>query len=908
MANMKVKFNIIYILSLVSTLALAYALNLANATGFKASHQESLQKSHQVNYQISHQNAHAKLELVQFTTSKKDAEIAKLILRNSKDVAAGGNVNSSNIKQNFDKDSLNIIGIIGIKFTLDKGWKTYWQHTGDSGLPPRISASIATSPPMMNDANIENKDTLTDTLTDGATKASITGKSGEIVTAKMIFPAPTRFIDDFGGGITTELYGYKQQVTLPVIIGIDKGSNQNNNYSKYSENAFKLNDATGKKQEIKLALEFAICKEICIFDKAEFFFPFDGFLPKEPINSPSLVHSYPIIVPYSPISQNKESLQTTTDAKNAGNNFIQDIKLRENSLDIRADYAQHLSSVEDVFIIEKSGNFRFLRPKIIHISDNNPTQADGKKKAIITIPYEKLLETANLQGKAVNLYVTGYNRKFKQVVNIPGVILPDSYQYNNEQYYNGNQYYHGNNGDDNNEANSNKPSLLQYLLFAFIGGLMLNIMPCVLPVLSVKIFSILKKSSYITFANNGSNITNDTNHTNNANDAKPKPSKTSKVFNRQIFIIRLSFLASIMGIFSFFLMLSLLLIAIKSAGGHIGWGFQFHNPVFIGGLTLVILIFALNQFDLFEIHTPKIVNFLANKLSSSKLSKKPTTQQNTPSQDTSAEESSSIFKESNFWESFFIGVLAAVMATPCTAPYLGVAIGFALTGSHADILAILTMVATGFSLPYIIFVISPSLVKFLPKPGRWMVIFKKIMASFLLITALWLSSVLYQQLKPKPQVKNLSELKFSKSFSESIKYAESVGAEGQEGLEASKQSQKFAIWQQFSTERLQKYRTQGNKILLSVTASWCATCQVNKKTVLETEEMQNFFQANNVILLKADYTKPKEEIRKLLLLHNKYGIPFNIIYSKQHPNGLILPEILTKNLVKKGFSSINSGQ
>src|SRR5205807_6909315 len=220
------------------------------------------------------------------------------------------------------------------------------------------------------------------------------------------------------------------------------------------------------------------------------------------------------------------------------------------------------------------------------------------------------------------------------------------------------------------------------LLFGFLGGMILNLMPCVLPVISLKIFGFVQQAGQ----------------------------SRQKIFRSGI--------AFTIGIFAWFIALAILLIALKGAGRDVTWGgFQFTNPYFVLALSVIVLVFALNLFGVFEVSLPQSVT--RNLLSTS--------------------------ERKDLLGSFFQGVFATILATPCTAPFLGTALGFAFTQSAAIILLMFGAIAAGMSAPYFLLAAQPAWLKFLPRPGAWMVRLKELMGFLLIATLLFLLSVLGAQ-------------------------------------------------------------------------------------------------------------------------------------------------------------------
>lgn len=406
-----------------------------------------------------------------------------------------------------------------------------------------------------------------------------------------------------------------------------------------------------------------------------------------------------------------------------------------------------------------------------------------------------------------------------------------------------------------NTAEQQSYSLLYIIIFGIIGGMILNVMPCVLPVLSIKLLSIIH--AFESHHKHGKEVSNKT--------------------------LRFAFLSTIIGIISCFAVLALIVEAIRNSGTQLGWGFQFQNPYFLTFLITVLTIFSANILGFFEFRFDGLItNFLNKKISN--FEKEPSD------------------KKHIFLSNFFSGILAVTLATPCSAPFLGTAISFALAGSFIDIFTIFIAIAIGFSAPYIIMIISPKMLKFLPKPGNWMIKFKKIIAFLLILTVIWLFFVLSgvisltaaiitailslalffsfkinKQILRKFAILTLSIAILSVSFFTKNKFANSDSA-----------------WKKFDEAEITRQVSLGNVVFVDITANWCLTCKFNKFNVIETSEIQKFFAENNIILMRGNITMPNPKIIKFMEKHGRFAIPFNAVFGPKAKKGLLTREILTK--------------
>jgi thiol:disulfide interchange protein/DsbC/DsbD-like thiol-disulfide interchange protein len=404
--------------------------------------------------------------------------------------------------------------------------------------------------------------------------------------------------------------------------------------------------------------------------------------------------------------------------------------------------------------------------------------------------------------------------------------------------------------------------LWTFLLFGFIGGFILNLMPCVLPVISLKIFGFIQQAGQ---------------------DRKK--------------VLR-SGLAFIAGIFVWFIGLALLLIALKAAGHQITWAAQFTNPYFVLFLAVIVLVFALNLFGVFEISPPQFVMRFAGEAGHGNAG------------------------------SFFQGIFATVLATPCTAPFLGTALGFAFTQSAAVIFSMFVAIAAGMSAPYFFLSAQPAWLRFLPKPGAWMERVKQFMGFVLLATLLFLLYVLGVQRGTDAVIWASSFLlivsiacwikgsfvvpvaSFATRSIALVVMLVLVIASGfyfiGEKFRASHlatASQSSSDWQPFTPERLQTEIAQGRSVFVDFTAAWCITCKFNEATVLESAAVREAFKRNGIVKLKADWTNADPAITKILQQFGRPGVPFYVLYSAGK-SPITFPELLTKGIVLDKLETI----
>lgn len=404
-------------------------------------------------------------------------------------------------------------------------------------------------------------------------------------------------------------------------------------------------------------------------------------------------------------------------------------------------------------------------------------------------------------------------------------------------------------------------TLAAMLALALLGGLVLNLMPCVLPVLSLKLLGVV--------GHGGAGRS----------------------------VIRLSFLASAAGVVSSFLALAGATIALKLAGHSVGWGLQFQEPAFLTALALVSVLFAANLWGLYEIRLP---GFLADAVAGG--------------------------GGGGLLGHFLTGAFATVLATPCSAPFLGTAVGFALARGPGEILAVFAALGLGLAMPYLLIAAAPGLVARLPRPGRWMANLKAVLGLALAGTAAWLVSVLSGELGLKAALivgaslaGILPVLWARRRWPE---YTRSSGIAGVLALaiiafalptrlpaEAPPQSATAAAgWEPFARAEIPRLVAEGRVVFVDVTADWCLTCKANKTLVLDRPPVAELLVAPIVVRMLADWTRPSDEIAAYLASYGRYGIPFNIVYGPGAPAGIPLPELLTQDAVRAALEQASGGK
>lgn len=392
---------------------------------------------------------------------------------------------------------------------------------------------------------------------------------------------------------------------------------------------------------------------------------------------------------------------------------------------------------------------------------------------------------------------------------------------------------------------------------AVIGGFILNFMPCVLPVLSIKLISVIEHIGQ-------------------------EKRKT-----------RIGFLVSSLGILFSFWLLASITVSLKLFGSTVGWGTQYQEPVFLIIMIIILIIFACNLWGLFEIILPHKMNNGLNSLFAP-------------------------HKES-MSSHFVSGALATLLATPCSAPFLGTAVGFALSQGIFEIYIIFTMLGIGLAIPYILVAIVPNIASLLPRPGSWMLALRRVLGVFLFITALWFLSVLVAEIGLIPTLILSSSFFIGILFLWYVRIA-TKGSENYYGtlsvvsgffilfliysitFQKPEVQRVEGIWIPFNDKQVEKLVNQGELVFVNVTADWCITCKVNERLVLSQSTLIERFKKENVIAIRADWTNQDEKIAEYLARFDRFGIPFNIVYGPAAPQGLILPELLSATDVLEALS------
>lgn len=387
------------------------------------------------------------------------------------------------------------------------------------------------------------------------------------------------------------------------------------------------------------------------------------------------------------------------------------------------------------------------------------------------------------------------------------------------------------------------------LLIALLGGLILNLMPCVLPVLALKVTGL-------------------------AGLAGARPAAA-----------RLSLLATAGGVVLSMLALGAALAAVRAAGGAIGWGVQFQQPLFLAFMAALTGLFAFNLWGLFTIGAPRWAGGLAEAAPRRGLAGDLAT-----------------------------GALATLLATPCSAPFVGTAAAWALTRGSGEILAVFAALGAGLALPWLALAVAPGLAALLPRPGAWMVRLRAVMGVLLAGTCVWLLTVLAKQIGQEATLAVAGALAaaggvlwLARGRRVAVPAAAAL-ALGAVALPAFTSPPPAAVASEatavlaFSAGEAERRARSGETLLVDITADWCVTCQVNKAMVLERGAVAERIASGAVAMMRGDWTRPDPAIAAYLAQHGRVGIPFNAVYGPAAPHGITLPELLTESAVLDAFA------
>ena len=636
-----------------------------------------------------------------------------------------GHAKVSLVKYNFSENGVEH-NLIGIKMDMQKNWHTYWKNPGDSGGPIKVKWS-----------HEEN-----------------------LVISDIFWPTPSLIPYD-----PLMTYGYKDFVIFP----------------------FKLENSGNSNAPITANIDFLICDDICVPEKAY--------------------------------------IETTIDE------IVADINLQQWFAEVPTQTLPAKVSLDNEHIEIRFSNNDLLGSAIFFINDADIVE-HASEQVLIKEENNWLLKIKKLQN-------------IKQLNNISGVLAFD-------------------NGDafiidaeiETTSSSSSNINFIQAIIFAFVGGLILNLMPCVFPIISLKVLSFVSMS------------------------------------NQSASKIRAHALSFCAGVIISFLLIGFALILLKQTGAYLGWGFQLQSPLIVGALC--ILMFVIGIILLSDINIGSSLTRYGGVGSSNSIT-----------------------------GSFLTGVLAVIVASPCTAPFMGAALGYALIQPSGVTLPVFASLGVGFASPYLILSMAPGLINYLPKPGNWMVTLKEFFAFPMFATALWLMWVFSLQTGPNDIITLLITILlislliwvYLKLSNRGLKIiillsmillmfyqlkSFSLSEPRVQESQASQDNADYVLWESDIEERFKKDK---QAYLINFTAAWCITCQANDKIAISRPSVKNYLKTNNIEYVVADWTNKDRDILLALELYKRNGVPLYIFWKPGMNESKILPAILTEQILLDSFNN-----
>lgn len=415
----------------------------------------------------------------------------------------------------------------------------------------------------------------------------------------------------------------------------------------------------------------------------------------------------------------------------------------------------------------------------------------------------------------------------------------------------------------NSATPAGTPGLFQAAALAFLGGILLNLMPCVFPVLFIKGLALVQSG----------------------NEERHKLRTHGFVYAVGILVSFWALVAALLGL--------------RSAGSHLGWGFQFQSPVFLSLIAALLFFLGLSLAGQFEIGL------------------------------TLTSAGGSLAAKQGYAGSFFTGVLAVIVATPCTAPFMGVAIGYALAQSAAVTFTVFTALALGLAAPYVALTLQPAWTRLLPRPGAWMEVLKQAVSVPIFGTVIWFSWVLAESYGATVLAMLLVAFLFlaiagwflgrwpGNRWASVVAgvfivcviglgvFSNALVVPGvHSDKSASLNSEPGTTWGAWSRDAVQKYQSQGHPVFVDFTASWCLSCQVNERVALTRPEVMKAFADAHVVLLKADWTQHDDAITETLTSLGRSGVPTYVLYVPGESQPRVLPEVLTPGIVTEAIAQL----
>ncbi|MEE3078695.1 MAG: thioredoxin family protein [Bdellovibrionota bacterium] len=684
---------------------------------------------------------------------------------------------------------------LSVSLKNEKKWHTYWANPGDAGLPTEISFAV------------DGKKINTDLLEWPTPKKYI--EAGDLLTIG--YSGLHSFFYKINQNFQKQIENKELTIHSKYLIcknicipGEKKvtGTYTNNTFStKMNDFSMSTNELTNEFTKVPVTQKAPDDLDISLikYDRGlALVYQFNGN-PKEAISNLYTLTPYPQV----PFAFKRETLYK--DKK--GNSYA-------------------------LYTIDWDGEF--MEPEI-PLPNDGVFKTPYQLKFLFNDPINKKVYTIE---KTFDNFKVGVEKNFKDLFSgLTPIKINEKIDTDNDSNDNSdNQEQRKNNLSDTNSSNK----LVYFFFMALIGGLILNIMPCVLPVISIKLFGLVTHSG----------------------ESKKSIFKHNMAYSLGV-------------IFTFFVLASVVIL-LKGAGEQVGWGFQLQSPLFVAIMIFVIFVMALNMFGLFEFRTPG-----GSKLGSMEL-------------------------KDTFLGDFFGGVLATILSTPCSAPFLGTALTFAFSESNTVIFLIFFSIGLGLALPFILTAFFPALINFLPKPGMWMEHVKKFLALTLILTTLWLLDVFLSLTGSQLALFKMNtaltliffvfyvRAKVTKNFllsallvipmlllfyqSSTTKVA--ISSNSGSSILNEKASEGLP-WKAWSEEEMNKLMDDKSLTFIDFTAKWCITCKVNEKLVLDTDSFKSLVKEKNMKLLLGDWTRRDPIIGEWLKKNGSVGVPAYFVINSE---------------------------
>ena len=692
----------------------------------------------------------------------------------------------------------------GVYFKLEPGWHIYWKNPGDAGEPPHVLWTLPTG----------------------------------ITAEPMLFPAPKRL--PLGPLMD---YGYEGEVLFPLKLIVSNGVEREGKIGNVGPSTLHAH------------VDWLVCRERCIPGKADLEVErkvWIGLYTLLDDRGPSLAEQF-FHNGHKPLPEIPKPLPASAKA-----NF----QPTPTGFRLTVETGQRESSAE-------------FFPEDQDILDNPAPQKLTPTAKGLILDLKKDAELAAKPAQLRGVLELSGGRAY-QIVALPGsVAAAASLGETSQQQVAGAKApddlakpMYGlkaaaSDGAANSSASQTSSAFWLTLLrstgLAFLGGLLLNLMPCVFPVLFLKGLALVHSG-----------------HT-------------------ELHKLRTHGLVYAAGILVSFWALVGVLLGLRAAGATLGWGFQFQSPVFLALMAGLLFFLGLSLAGQFEIGL------------------------------TLTSAGGELAQKHGYTGSFFTGVLAVVVATPCTAPFMGVAIGYALSASAAVTFAVFTALALGLAAPYVALTLHPAWTRWLPKPGAWMEVLRQAVAVPIFATVIWLAWVLAGAYGAGALVALLTSFLLLAVAGWFLgrwpakRWATMVAAlllllviglsvfASKEMVTASETlspPEAQGQWQPWSAEAVSRSQAEGRPVFVDFTASWCLSCQVNERAALGQTSVQQAFQAANVVLLRADWTRHDEAITQALTALGRSGVPAYALYTPGQSQPQMLPEVLTPGIVTDALSKL----